>query len=122
MWIIIRSMVVWKDMESWDYAGIFLGLAETLGMAFIGTFVASVVATVVGFVAARNVVQTRLVPHLVRRLLDLLRGGHPPIWARVFVRAVGPGPLAGVLSIIVLHTRPLAKLFSKHGITDHCPP
>src|SRR3546814_121988 len=113
MWIIIRSMVVWKDMESWDYAGIFLGLAETLGMAFLGTFVASVVATVVGFVAARNVVPNRLVHHLVRRILDLLRGVDTLIWALVFVRAVGLGPLAGVLSIIVSDTGTLSKLYSE---------
>src|SRR3546814_16275984 len=95
MWIIIRSMVVWKDMESWDYAGIFLGLAETLGMAFLGTFVASVVATVVGFVAARTVVPNRLVHHLLRRILNLLRGVDTLIWSLGFVVAVGLRPLAG---------------------------
>src|SRR3546814_13560391 len=101
MWIIIRSMVVWKDMESWDYAGIFLGLAETLGMAFLGTFVASVVATVAGFVAARNVVPNRLVHHLVRRILTLRRGVDTLICAMVFVRALGLGPPPGCLSGLV---------------------
>src|SRR3546814_13926517 len=82
-------------------------------MSFRGTFVASVGATVVGFVAARNVVPNRLVHHLVRRILDLLRGVDTLIWALVFVRAVGLGPLAGVLSIIVSDTGTLSKLYSE---------
>ena len=113
MWIVIRSMVVWKDMATWDYAGIFQGLAETLGMAFLGTFVATLFAMVLGFVAARNVVPNRIVHHLVRRFLDLLRGVDTLIWALVFVRAVGLGPLAGVLSIMVSDTGTLSKLYSE---------
>lgn len=113
MWIVIRSMVVWKDMDGWDYSGIFQGLAETLGMAFLGTLIASVVATAVGFAAARNVLSNRLVHHLIRRLLDLLRGVDTLIWALVFVRAVGLGPLAGVLSIIVSDIGTLSKLYSE---------
>src|SRR3546814_16126025 len=86
--------------------------ADVCSSDLLGTFVASVVATVVGFVAARNVVPNRLVHHLVRRILDLLRGVDTLIWALVFVRAVGLGPLAGVLSIIVSDTGPLSKLYS----------
>lgn len=113
MWIVIRSMVVWKDVATWDFAGIFQGLAETLGMAFLGTFVATLFAMVLGFVAARNVVPNRIVHHLVRRFLDLLRGVDTLIWALVFVRAVGLGPLAGVLSIMVSDTGTLSKLYSE---------
>lgn len=113
MWVVIRSMVIWKDMETWDYAGIFQGLAETLGMAFLGTFVATLLAMVLGFVAARNVVSNLIIHHLVRRFLDLLRGVDTLIWALVFVRAVGLGPLAGVLSIMVSDTGTLSKLYSE---------
>ena len=113
MWIVVRSMLIWKDMATWDYLGIFQGLAETLGMAFLGTFVASLFAVVIGFAAARNVVPNRIVHHLVRRFLDLLRGVDTLIWALVFVRAVGLGPLAGVLSIMVSDTGTLSKLYSE---------
>jgi phosphonate transport system permease protein len=113
MWIVVRSMLVWKDMATWDYLGILQGLAETLGMAFLGTFVASLFAVVIGFAAARNVVPNRIVHHLVRRFLDLLRGVDTLIWALVFVRAVGLGPLAGVLSIMVSDTGTLSKLYSE---------
>lgn len=113
MWIVIRSMIYWHDVASWDYLGIFQGLAETLGMAFLGTFVASLFATVIGFAAARNVIGNRFVHHMVRRILDLLRGVDTLIWALVFVRAVGLGPLAGVLSIMVSDTGSLSKLYSE---------
>ncbi|MEQ8817774.1 MAG: phosphonate ABC transporter, permease protein PhnE [Thalassobaculum sp.] len=113
MWIVLRSMLVWKDMASWDYLGILQGLAETLGMAFLGTLVASLFAVVIGFAAARNVMPNRILHHLLRRFLDLLRGVDTLIWALVFVRAVGLGPLAGVLSIMVSDTGTLSKLYSE---------
>lgn len=113
MWIVLRSMLIWNDMAEWDYGGIFVGLAETLGMALLGTAIASLLATVIGFVAARNVVANPIVHHLVRRFLDVLRGVDTLIWALVFVRAVGLGPLAGVLSIIVSDTGTLSKLYAE---------
>jgi phosphonate transport system permease protein len=110
---VIYHMLVWKDFLTWDFAGIFVGLAETLGMAFLGTTIASLFAMVFGFVAARNVVSNVIIHHVVRRFLDLLRGVDTLIWALVFVRAVGLGPLAGVLSIIVSDTGTLSKLYSE---------
>ena len=110
---VIYQMVLWKDFLSWDFSGIFVGLAETLGMALLGTTIASIFAIVLGFIAAKNVVPNLIVHHLVRRFLDLLRGVDTLIWALVFVRAVGLGPLAGVLSIIVSDTGTLSKLYSE---------
>lgn len=113
MGIVLYQMVIWKDFWSWDFTGIFIGLAETLGMALLGTTIASMFAMVIGFVAAKNVVPNLIIHHVVRRFLDLLRGVDTLIWALVFVRAVGLGPLAGVLSIIVSDTGTLSKLYSE---------
>ena len=110
---VLYSMVFWKDFLSWDFSGILIGLGETVGMALLGTTIASLFAIALGFVAAKNVVPNRIVHHLVRRFLDLLRGVDTLIWALVFVRAVGLGPLAGVLSIIVSDTGTLSKLYSE---------
>lgn len=110
---VLYHMVVWNDFLTWDFAGIFLGLGETLGMAFLGTVIASLLAMVFGFMAAKNVVPNLIVHHIIRRFLDLLRGVDTLIWALVFVRAVGLGPLAGVLSIIVSDTGTLSKLYSE---------
>ncbi len=110
---VLYHMVIWNDFLSWDFAGIFVGLGETLGMAFLGTFIASLFAMVFGFIAAKNVVPNLIIHHVTRRFLDLLRGVDTLIWALVFVRAVGLGPLAGVLSIIVSDTGTLSKLYSE---------
>lgn len=110
---VLYSMVIWNDFLSWDFANIFLGLGETLGMAFLGTFIASIFSLVIGFIAAKNIVANAIIHHGVRRLLDLLRGVDTLVWALVFVRAVGLGPLAGVLSIIVSDTGTLSKLYSE---------
>ena len=110
---LLRAMFRWEDMETWQYANIYRGIAETLAMAFLGTFLASLVALVVGFLAARNIVRFGLFRHTVRRILDVFRGIDQLVWALVFVRAVGLGPLAGVLAIFISDIGTLSKLYSE---------
>lgn len=86
---------------------------ETLAMAFAGTFIAAVLAVPLGFLAARNVIPLAPFRFGLRRFLDVLRGVDQLVWALIFVRAVGLGPMAGVLSIIVTDTGTLAKLYSE---------
>jgi phosphonate transport system permease protein len=50
---------------------------------------------------------------IVRRILDILRGIDQLVWGLVFVRAVGLGPLAGVLAIFVSDLGTLSKLYSE---------
>lgn len=104
---------IWGDMSGWDYAGIYQGLAETIAMAFLGTLLGSIAALLIAFFAARNTMPQPIIRHGVRRFLDLLRGIDSLIWALVFVRAVGLGPLAGVLSIFVSDAGTLSKLYSE---------
>jgi len=113
MAIVIRQMVTWRDFWTWDFAGIALGMAQTLGMAFLGTFIASLFALPLGFLAARNVVAFSPFRHFIRRILDVFRGVDQLIWALVYVRAVGLGPLAGVLAIMTSDTGILGKLYSE---------
>jgi phosphonate transport system permease protein len=97
--------------------GFFLEFAyailETLAMAFLGTLLASVFGFFLAFLAARNVLPSWLLRSGVRRGFDFLRGVDVLIWALVFVRAVGLGPLAGILAIAVSDTGTLGKLFSE---------
>ena len=88
-------------------------LVETLAMAVAGTVIAALLAVPLGFLAARNVVSLAPFRFGLRRFLDVLRGVDQLVWALIFVRAVGLGPLAGVLSIIVTDTGTLAKLYSE---------
>lgn len=56
----------------------------------------------------------RFIPFLaVRGLLNLLRSVPELIWALVFVRAVGLGPLPGVLALGVTYAGILVKLYSE---------
>jgi phosphonate transport system permease protein len=46
-------------------------------------------------------------------VFDVFRGLDQLIWALVFVRAVGLGPIAGIMAIFVADTGVLAKLYSE---------
>lgn len=94
----------------WIYVA---SMAQTVGMAFIGTVVAAVLAVPLGMLGARNVLPNWLARFVFRRSSDMLRGVDQLIWALIFVRAVGLGPLAGILAIIVSDTGTLAKLYSE---------
>jgi phosphonate transport system permease protein len=92
---------------------ILKGLAESVAMAFLGTFLAALVAIPLGFMGARNVVTTTLLRFSLRRVFDGMRGVDQLIWALAFVRAVGLGPLAGVLAIFVSDIAVLSKLYAE---------
>ena len=92
---------------------ILKGLAESVAMAFLGTFLAAIVAIPLGFMGARNVVTVTLLRFSFRRVLDGMRGVDQLIWALAFVRAVGLGPLAGVLAIFVSDIGILSKLYAE---------
>ena len=88
-------------------------LVETVAMAFLGTVIASVLAVPLGMLCAKNVLPNWLARFVFRRSSDALRGVDQMIWALIFVRAVGLGPLAGILAIIISDTGTLAKLYSE---------
>jgi phosphonate transport system permease protein len=110
---LLRAMVVWQDMETWAYANIYTGIAQTLAMAFLGTLLGTIGSLFVGFLAAKNVNPSGVLRQIVRRFLDILRGIDQLVWGLVFVRAVGLGPLAGVLAIFISDLGTLSKLYSE---------
>lgn len=105
---ILRLMVPPSPGELW--MDILQGLAESVAMAFLGTFIAALVAVPLGFLGAGNVVTSTLFRFSLRRVFDGFRGIDQLIWALAFVRAVGLGPLAGVLAIATADVAVLAKL------------
>jgi phosphonate transport system permease protein len=72
-----------------------------------------VIAVPLGFLGARNVVINALAHFSIRRVFDTLRGMDQLIWALAFVRAVGLGPLAGVMAITAAEIAVMAKLFAE---------
>jgi phosphonate transport system permease protein len=111
LFIIIRQMIPPSPGEHWD--AILQGLAESVAMAFLGSTLAVVVALPLSLLGANNVVVNALAHFSVRRVFDLFRGMDQLIWALAFVRAVGLGPLAGVLAIAAAEIAVLAKLFAE---------
>ncbi|WP_409521806.1 PhnE/PtxC family ABC transporter permease, partial [Pantoea sp.] len=90
-----------------------------------GTFTATLLALPISFLAARNVMHdplTRPISLLMRRVLDILRGIDMAIWGLIFVRAVGMGPLAGVLAIVMQDIGLLGKLYAEgHEAVERSP-
>lgn len=108
---IIRLMIPPSPGELWW--DVMKGMAESVAMAFLGTVMAALVAVPLGFLGARNIVTVTLLRFSVRRLFDGIRGVDQLIWALAYVRAVGLGPLAGVLAIFTSDTAVLAKLYAE---------
>lgn len=108
---IVVLMIPPSPGELW--VEILRGMAESVAMAFLGTFMAAVVAVPLGLLGARNIVTSLLFRFSLRRLLDGFRGVDQLIWALAYVRAVGLGPLAGVLAIFTADIAVLAKLYAE---------
>ena len=109
--VIARQMFPPSPGAQWQ--DILNGLAQSVAMAFLGTMVAAVLAFPLGLLGSRNIVVNVLAHFSFRRLLDGARSIDQLIWALAFVRAVGLGPLAGLLAIIAADTCVLAKLFAE---------
>jgi phosphonate transport system permease protein len=113
VWVILRLMLDWSSIAEWDHAELWRSMLETVAMAYLGTMLAVVFAVPLGFLGARNVIPQRVFRFFTRRLFDGLRGLDQLIWALVFVRAMGLGPIAGIMAIAVAETGVLAKLFAE---------
>ena len=113
VWVIVRLMLDWSHFMEWDHAELWRSMLETVAMAYLGSMLAVVFAVPLGFLGARNIIPAGVFHFVTRRLFDGLRGLDQLIWALVFVRAMGLGPIAGILAIAVAETGVLAKLFAE---------
>ncbi len=112
--VVILGVMLPPDPETWHRVGIYLGaLGETLGIAFLGTLIAATFAFPMGFIAARNVLASRIINLLTRRIFDTIRGVDTLIWALIWINVVGLGPFAGVLAIACSDFGAFGKLFSE---------
>jgi phosphonate transport system permease protein len=109
--VIVTLMIPPSPGEQW--VEILKGIAESIAMAFLGTLVAAIIAVPLGFLGASNVITNTLAHFSLRRIFDSFRGIDQLIWALAYVRAVGLGPLAGVLAIATADIAVLAKLYAE---------
>jgi ABC-type polar amino acid transport system ATPase subunit len=87
-------------------------MVTTVQIAIWGTFLAVVLSVPFGLLSSSNIAPVWVVQP-VRRLMDAFRAINEFIFAIIFVVAVGLGPFAGVMALIVSTTGTLAKLFSE---------
>jgi len=108
---LVRFM--WPPSDGGAFWEHVYAMLQTLGMAFLGTIIAAVVALPLGVLGAKNVVPNWLFHFGLRRGFDSLRGIDSLVWALIFVSAVGLGPFAGVLAIAVSDVMVFSKLFAE---------
>lgn len=143
----IVLLILWSFMSidysmlsniSWDLAkGVFSGLLKpmwsffydgsgedtlsllmiTLGIGFLGTFLASLIAVPAGILASSSLWKNSKLAQVGKAILNVLRAFPELIYAIIFVKVVGPGPFAGVLAIATHQIGMMGKLFAEE--MDH---
>jgi len=88
------------------------GVLESLQMAFAASFIGMILAVPLGLCAASNLVP-RPVYLVARALIVLSRTFHEVIIAIFFVKIVGFGPLAGLLTLIVASVSFISKMIAE---------
>ncbi len=108
--------LAWNEFltnSEWQHGDVFNKLLQTIVMAFVGTLFAAALAFPLAFLAARNVTNSKPVNWFTKRFFDFTRSVDMLIWALVFTRGFGPGPLAGITAIFVTDTGTFGKLYSE---------
>jgi phosphonate transport system permease protein len=121
----IRPLDLWRDSGNIavygreffppDFRDWQLYLKEmvvTLQIAVWGTLLAIVLAVPMALLSSANIAPA-WVHQPVRRLMDACRAINEMVFAMLFIVAVGLGPFAGVLALMVHTTGTLAKLYSE---------
>lgn len=88
------------------------GLVESLEIAILASFLGILLSLPLGVFAARNLMPA-WVSWPARGLIALCRSFHPVIVAILFVKAVGFGALAGILTLTVASLGFIGKLFAE---------
>ena len=96
--------------QFYDYIDAIL---ETLSMAFIGSLIGGLLALPFAFMAAKNFNKIRPIQFSTRRFADVLRAADYMIWGLIFVRAIGLGPIPGIMAIAIIDTGILIVLYSE---------
>lgn len=112
---ILRGLVHpdWGYVYLPDGEDLLRGLLDTLAIAFLGTFVTAVLTIPFAFWAAANMSRLRLISGSGKFVLSVIRVFPEIVMAILFIKAVGPGPFAGVLALGMHSIGMLGKLFAE---------
>ncbi len=137
LWVIVAVVLVWAGMgagfnpdkllsgipnmgnflgrlfpPTFDKFGIIVKLlVETLQMALVGTVLGALTSLLLSFGAASNIAP-RWVYTSCRAVLNVLRSVPELIFALMFVSAVGLGPFAGILAIVLGSVGSIGKVYA----------
>ena len=98
------------DFSRWEL--LVRGITESVLIAFAASFAGMILAVPLGLAAAVNLAP-RPVYLFARLLVVLSRTFHEIIWAIFFVKIVGFGALAGVLTLVVASTSFISKMLAE---------
>lgn len=108
------ALLLMLSPSGFQYLPEFLwGLLETVSMAFLGTLLGASLAVPLAILCSSKTFPIRILQFGFRRFSDALRSFDHLIWALVFVRAIGLGPIAGIMAIALVDLGTLAKLYSE---------
>lgn len=88
------------------------GLQESVEIAILASFLGVIFSLPLGILAARNLMPA-WVTWIARGIIALCRSFHPLIIAIIFVKAIGFGALAGILTLVVASMGFIGKLFAE---------
>jgi phosphonate transport system permease protein len=96
----------------WDYANrLWWPLWDTINIATLGTLLAVILATPIGFLAARNTTPSvAFVRPLALLIIVSSRSINALIWGLLLVAVLGPGVLAGIIAIALRSIGFIGKL------------
>jgi phosphonate transport system permease protein len=92
---------------------VITGLKESIQIAALGTVIAAVLAIPFGALAARNLSRVIVLPAFGKFLLNFIRTFPELILAIAFIKALGPGPFAGVLAVGIHSIGMMGKLYAE---------
>ncbi|MEE4313506.1 MAG: phosphonate ABC transporter, permease protein PhnE [Desulfofustis sp.] len=98
------------DFSRWQL--LIDNLIETVEIAIIASAFGVLFSLPIGLLAARNLLPS-WVTWPARTFIALCRSFHPVIFAILFVKAVGFGPLAGILTLVFASIGFIGKLFAE---------
>jgi len=108
---ILRALInpTWDLIFSFDVDSIPFLMFETLGIAFLGTLLGSILSLPFAFLSSKNIVGK--FAYLGSTVITIIRSFPFFLLALMFVRVSGPGPLTGVLTIGVLSIGMISKMY-----------
>src|SRR5690554_4829123 len=99
------------DFARWDV--IAMAMLETFQKAIVGVVFGVILSLPMALLCARNTSPHPVIRVIARNLVATLRTVPDLVWALIFVVAVGLGPLAGILAIIMDTIGFCARFFSE---------